>query len=126
MPVCNRMLTLTFILGLMLVTMVACQQPDLSDEDLKRYSDSIVESLLANEDYMNVLTRTLTLEETELLVEAFMANPDYQKALQTTIREDCVGLILMTTMTSGESLPTGRETDMYCEWYERRVRESGQ
>ena len=115
----------------MLVAGLTGCQNNLSDEDVDKIVDRVVENptqlhadtvntlvdaLLAHPRYLEYLEDDEGLAES--FVDAFMDNAKYQEYLASTPEEDCATVILMAAVISGEyTLPPDSDVDRLCAWY---------
>ncbi len=127
----KRSLGATLIACFVLVAgLVGCQN-ELSDEDVDKIVDRVVQNpaplhddtvnklvdaLLAHPTYVEYLEDDEGLAES--MVNALMANAKYQEYLETTPEEDCATVILMAVVIAGDyTLPPDSDVDRLCTWY---------
>ncbi len=100
----------------LLAGLIGCQN-DLSDEEIDRMAEGMVEALMTNPRYLAYLE-----DEDGEMVKAFanamLEHPSYQ----TTQEEDCAMFILMATVQSGDyTMPPDSDSDRLCAWYIRQL-----
>ena len=126
-----RSLGAALLASFVLVAGLTGCQNNLSDEDVDKIVDRVVENptqlhadtvntlvdaLLAHPRYLEYLEDDEGLAES--FVDAFMDNAKYQEYLASTPEEDCATVILMAAVISGEyTLPPDSDVDRLCAWY---------
>ena len=107
------------VVSLVLVLAIACQT-NLSEDDIDRMADAMVDALMENPTYLDYLESD---EWVEQFTDALLSNPKYQEYLETTTEEDCAAIILTATVISGDygSLPRDHEVAALCTWYQDQV-----
>ena len=94
--------------ALLATGLVGCQL-EFTEKDADRF----VEALMTNERYQAYLADE-DGEMVKAMTEAMMEHP----SMQTTRGEDCVTVILMAAVMSGDyAVPPDSDVDRLCDWY---------